>query len=242
MTCASQTRLFGSVGSRSHKRELIFALRYMHAGLEDGSDDNNADKYADEEAPADEMASPEMPSYAHPSGCEKPSLGYGRSFGNCFIPVCILLCLRHRRSALRWAFGGASMDEVPGLAVGGAALASPETSCLATATATWNDDGFGTMSPAAIPPRRHGRHRARQGTGHPVPVFPPPPGLDDPPPSPDYSPGPTDDEAKASIDERGGASSSFCSTNDSTLTTTLHFGSTLTVLRAGTTVHPPTSK
>ncbi|KAK3237718.1 hypothetical protein CYMTET_52225 [Cymbomonas tetramitiformis] len=37
-----------------------------------------------------------------------------------------------------------------------------------------------------------------EGYCQPVPVFPPLPGLDSPPPSPDYSPGPTDDEAEAS--------------------------------------------
>ncbi|KAK3276192.1 hypothetical protein CYMTET_15727 [Cymbomonas tetramitiformis] len=38
----------------------------------------------------------------------------------------------------------------------------------------------------------------QQGYWRPVPVFPPPPGMEGPPPSPDYSPGPTDDEAEAS--------------------------------------------
>ncbi|KAK3261988.1 hypothetical protein CYMTET_29133 [Cymbomonas tetramitiformis] len=130
--------LLGSITSEG----AGFAPRYMYAGSEDGSDGSDADGYADEDASADEMASPEMPS---------------------------------------------------------------------------------------------------RGYIYPVPVFPPRPGLDSPPPSPDYSPGPTDDEAEASIDDRGGVSSYICSTNDSTPTTTFQFGGPLTVLRAGTAVHPPTS-
>ncbi|KAK3253649.1 hypothetical protein CYMTET_37109 [Cymbomonas tetramitiformis] len=198
--------------------------------------------HADEEAPADEMALPEMTSHAHPSGCGKPPLGFGRSSAITLFMCAFFFCVYATAALLSAAaFGGAGMDEVPGLTVGGAAPTSPETSSLTDAIATRNDGGFGAVSPDAIPPRRHGRHRARQGRWHPVPVFPPPPRLDNSPPLPDYSPGPTDDKAEASIDDRGGVSSSFCSTNDYTPTTPLQFGSTLTVLGAGTAVKQPTS-
>ncbi|KAK3259268.1 hypothetical protein CYMTET_31727 [Cymbomonas tetramitiformis] len=167
-----------------------FALRCMHAGSEDGSDGIDADEYADEDAPADDMASPKMPSHVLPSGCGKPPIGLGRSSAITLF-LCAFFCVCSTAAPLSAAaFGGACMDE---------------------------------------------------GYWHPVPVFPPSPGLDSPPPSPDYSPGPTDDKAEASIDDRGGVSSSFCSTNESTPTTTLLFGGTLTMLQAGTTVQQPTT-
>ncbi|KAK3239972.1 hypothetical protein CYMTET_50134 [Cymbomonas tetramitiformis] len=140
------------------------------------------------------------------------------------------------------------MDELPCLAtVGGAAPASPETSSLA-ATMVPNDTGDDSV-PTAIPPRKQIRYRQeKQGFGL-CRVIPLPPALQNPdPPVPGslpYSPPPysSEDEAEASIDDRGGVSSSFCSTNDSTPTTTLHFGNTLRdrALRAGTAVQEQTS-
>ncbi|KAK3253492.1 hypothetical protein CYMTET_37260 [Cymbomonas tetramitiformis] len=103
--------------------------------------------------------------------------------------------------------------------------------------------GLGAAAPAAIPPRRHGRHRARQGLhnapiGLYIPVHPPPPPLYwDAPPSPDYSPGPTTDEEEGedpSHDDRD-FSDFFCgSANDSNTASTSSIHSTMSVLRAGT--------
>ncbi|KAK3269486.1 hypothetical protein CYMTET_22077 [Cymbomonas tetramitiformis] len=71
-----------------------------------------------------------------------------------------------------------------------------------------------SIRPYVIPPRRVRRHQMRQGFFWPVPLFPPPPGLDHAPPSPDYSPGSSGDEAEASIDTFDIGNSSISSTND----------------------------
>ncbi|KAK3287681.1 hypothetical protein CYMTET_4817 [Cymbomonas tetramitiformis] len=53
---------------------------------------------------------------------------------------------------------------------------------------------LGELSPDAIPTRRQGRHRARQGFWYRIPTHPLPPPIWGAPPSPNYSPGPTTDE------------------------------------------------
>ncbi|KAK3249383.1 hypothetical protein CYMTET_41186 [Cymbomonas tetramitiformis] len=223
-----------------------FALRYMHAGSEDGSDGSNAGEYAHGIATADEVASPGMPSRVHPGGrCGKPPLGFGR-FSAIALFMCALFCVCANAAPLSaTAFAGAGMDELPCLAVGGAAPASPETSSLA-AEMVPSDTG-GDSVPNAIPPRKHIRYRQEKQRFRRCRVIPLPPALQDHDPhvrgSPPYSPPPysSEDEAEVSNDNFNIGDSSFCPTNDSTPTATLHSGGTLTVLRAGTPVQPPAS-
>ncbi|KAK3238283.1 hypothetical protein CYMTET_19894 [Cymbomonas tetramitiformis] len=118
-----------------------FALRYMHAGSDDGSDNSGAGEYADGVA----TASPGIPSRVHSGGCGKPTLGFGRFSANALF-MCALFCAYATAAPLSaTAFGGAGMDELPCLAVGGAAPASPKTPSLAATMVpndTW-DASFG---------------------------------------------------------------------------------------------------
>ncbi|KAK3286231.1 hypothetical protein CYMTET_6199 [Cymbomonas tetramitiformis] len=137
------------------------------------------------------------------------------------------------------------MDELPCLAVGGAAPASPKTHSL-TAAMVPNDTGDASV-PTIIPPRKMARYRHKKQGFRRCRVIPPPPALQDPDPpvpgSPPYSPPPysSEDEAEPSTNSLDIGDSSFCSMNESASTATLHFGDTLTVLRAGTTMQPTAS-
>ncbi|KAK3239783.1 hypothetical protein CYMTET_50313 [Cymbomonas tetramitiformis] len=98
----------------------------------------------------------------------------------------------------------------------------------------------GELSPDAIPPRRQGRHRARQGFW--IPTHPPPPPIEDAPPSPDYSPGSTtDEEDETSTDNFETDDSSFWSMNDSPTAPQPQSFNTMTLLRANRAMPPSTS-
>ncbi|KAK3285566.1 hypothetical protein CYMTET_6839 [Cymbomonas tetramitiformis] len=165
------------------------AMRYMHAGSETDSCDSDVDGSAAGYDPIDgEDAVPQPPTSRR--GCGAPPWGFGRSSAIA-VMVCAFFCVCATAAPLSAAaLGEACAPDHTGLEVGGAAEATASEPALTSAT------------PAAIPPRRHGRHRARQGLhnapiGLYVPVHPPPPpSYWGAPPSPDYSPGPTTNEEK----------------------------------------------
>ncbi|KAK3276015.1 hypothetical protein CYMTET_15887 [Cymbomonas tetramitiformis] len=136
--------------------------------------------------------------------------------------------------------------------VGGAGRAAP----AAPITTTLPPDGspiecspLDGLSPDAIPPRRHGKHRTRQAfwlapwAGY-IPTHLPPPPLPGAPPSPDYSEGPTtddDEEEPASSHMPTSPGPSICSTNDSPPAPETDMLYTVTLLRAGRAVQQTSS-
>ncbi|KAK3247784.1 hypothetical protein CYMTET_42726 [Cymbomonas tetramitiformis] len=213
------------------------AMRCMHAESETDSCDGDVDGSAAGCDPIDgEDAVPRPP--ASRQGCGAPPWGFARSSA-ITVMLCAIFCACATATPLTAAAPGmACAPDHTGLEVGGAAQASTGEPALASAT------------PAAIPPRRHGRHRARQGLlnspiGPYIPVHPPPPPLyRGAPPSPDYSPGPTTDEEEGenpSHDDRHFSDFFRSSANDSDTASTTSIHGTMTVLRAGTAVPPPTS-
>ncbi|KAK3281761.1 hypothetical protein CYMTET_10471 [Cymbomonas tetramitiformis] len=225
------------------------AMRYMHAESETDSYDSDVDESAAGCDPADSEDAVRQPP-APRQRCGTPPWGFGRSSA-IVVMVCALFCVCATAAPL----SAATLDEAcapgrTGLEVGGATEATTSTSPLTFTALTCCEAGLGTAAPAAVPPRRHGRHRARQGLhnaniGLYVPVHPPPPPLLwDAPPSPDYSPGPTTHEEEGEGPSHGDRDFSdfFCdSTNDSITASATSIYGTMTVMRAGTAVQPPTS-
>ncbi|KAK3251597.1 hypothetical protein CYMTET_39064 [Cymbomonas tetramitiformis] len=233
---ADRIARMGGLSITAEGRDL--AMRYMHAESETGSCDGDADGSAAGYDPIDGEDAVPQPLLASRRGCGAPPWGFGRSSAIA-VMVCAFFCVCATAAPISAAtLGEACAPDHTGLEVGGAA------------EATTSEPAFTSAAPAAIPPRRHGRHRARQGLhnapiGLYIPVHPPPPPLYwDAPPSPDYSPGPTTDEEDGedpSHDDRD-LSDFFCgSTNDSITASTTSIHGTMAVLRAGTAVPPPTS-
>ncbi|KAK3253148.1 hypothetical protein CYMTET_37576 [Cymbomonas tetramitiformis] len=219
-----------------------FAMRYMHAESETDSCDGDADGSAVGYDPIDGEDAVPQP-LASRRGCGAPPWGFGRSSAIA-VMVCTLFCVCATAAPISAAaLGEACAPDHTGLEVGGAA------------EATTGEPAFTSAAPVAIPPRRHGRHRARRGLHNapiglyiPVPTLPVPPASPlywDAPPSPDYAPGPTTDEEDGedpSHDDRDLSDFFWSSTNDSiTAASTSSIHGTMTVLRAGTAVPPPTS-
>ncbi|KAK3280025.1 hypothetical protein CYMTET_12115, partial [Cymbomonas tetramitiformis] len=213
------------------------AMRYMHAESETDSCDGDVDDSAAGCDPIDgEDAVPQPP--ASRRGCGAPPWGFARSSA-ITVMLCAFFCVCATAAPLTAAApGGACAPDHAGLEVGG------------DAEATTGEPSLLSEAPAAIPPRRHGRHRARQGLhnapiGLYIPVHPPPPPLYwDAPPSPDYSPDPTTDGEEGedpSHDDRDFSDFFWSSTNDSNTVSTTSIHGTMIVLRAGTAVPPPTS-
>ncbi|KAK3266604.1 hypothetical protein CYMTET_24778 [Cymbomonas tetramitiformis] len=205
------------------------AMRYMHAESETDSCDGDVDASAAGCDPIDgEDAVPQPP--ASRRGCGAPPWGFGRSSAIA-VMVCAFFYVCATAAPLSAAtLGEACTPDHTGPGVGGAA------------EATTSEPVFTSAAPAAIPPRRHGRHRARQGLhnapiGLYIPVHPPPPPQYwDAPPSPDYSPGPTTDEEEGedpSHDDRDLSDFFGGSTNDSITASATSIHGTMTVLRAG---------
>ncbi|KAK3280866.1 hypothetical protein CYMTET_11320 [Cymbomonas tetramitiformis] len=158
--------------------------------------------------------------------------------------LCAFFCVCATAAPLTAAAPGeACTPDHTGLEVGGAA----ET--------TSNEPAFTFAAPAAIPPQRQTRYRELRQGFHTLRNVPQPPWLyDDPDPdyvphSPPYPPPPysSDDEEQSSgdhaavHDDRQNSDSFSGSTNDSITTSTSSIHGTMTVLRAGTAVPPPTS-
>ncbi|KAK3253490.1 hypothetical protein CYMTET_37258 [Cymbomonas tetramitiformis] len=244
---ASRIAQTGGLSITAEGKDL--AMRYMHAESETDSYDSDVGESAAEYDPTDREDAVPQPA-APCQGCGTPPWGFGRSSAIA-VMVCVFFCVCATAAPLSAAtLGEACAPDHSGLEVGGAAEATTSAPALTSTALACHEAGLGTAAPAAIPPRRHGRHRVRQGLhnapiGLYIPVHPPPPSLCwDAPPSPDYSPGPTTDEEEGedpSHDDRD-FSNFFCdSTNDSITASATTIYGTMTVLRAGTAMQPPTS-
>ncbi|KAK3269782.1 hypothetical protein CYMTET_21789 [Cymbomonas tetramitiformis] len=181
--------------------------------------DSNDEGYPAEQPPASQPP----PRF----GCGRSIPGLGRSLLTSSL-VCALLCIVCAAAAPLTVSGaggvGAHAYAVP--PVGGAGRtdsSDPITATLPPGGSPIQCWPLGELSPDVTPPRRHGRHRARQGFwlipyyGY-IPTHPPSPPLDGAPPSPGYSPGPTTDaeegEEPSSIDIAY-CIPSICATKDS---------------------------
>ncbi|KAK3280768.1 hypothetical protein CYMTET_11411 [Cymbomonas tetramitiformis] len=186
-------------------------------------------------------------------GCGAPVTGLGRSFITSSL-VCTRFVMCATAAPLTASgVGGAGAHVCTAPTVGGAGWAAPAAAMPAALPPAGSPDEWDPseeLSPDAIPPRRHGRHRARQGfwlapwAGY-IPTHPPPPPLSDAPPSPDYSPGPTTDEEEgeepSSLNMPISATPAICSRNDSPPAPETDMLFTVTLLRVGRAVQETSS-